>query len=149
MQIAAQTGGMIAPGVGTKITYDAILTLWAAAEAYVDYNILVQGGRIALIKSGDEWFTDLDAILTMNKKNLLEKTKESSGLDYEDYLRILLLFGDRDKELFRIRELIERNLQKSGDTDFSLSDCAVSFVLETEIKAKNGTYTAGEVFSYE
>ena len=140
---------MIAPGVGTKITYDAILTLWAAAEAYVDYNILVQGGRIALIKSGDEWFTDLDAILTMNKKNLLEKTKESSGLDYEDYLRILLLFGDRDKELFRIRELIERNLQKSGDTDFSLSDCAVSFVLETEIKAKNGTYTAGEVFSYE
>ena len=149
LQIAAQTGGMIAPGVGTKITYDAILTLWAAAEAYVDYNILVQGGRIALIKSGDEWFTDLDAILTMNKKNLLEKTKESSGLDYEDYLRILLLFGDRDKELFRIRELIERNLQKSGDTDFSLSDCAVSFVLETEIKAKNGTYTAGEVFSYE
>lgn len=109
----------------------------------------MQGGRIALIKSGDEWFTDLDAILTMNKKNLLEKTKESSGLDYEDYLRILLLFGDRDKELFRIRELIERNLQKSGDTDFSLSDCAVSFVLETEIKAKNGTYTAGEVFSYE
>ncbi len=149
LQAAAQTGGVIAPGAGTKIAYSAILTLWSAAEAYVDYNVLAMGGRIPLIKTDETWFTDLDAILTMNKKDLLEKTKEDAGLDYEDYLRILLLFGDRDKELVRIRDLIERNLQKDGNKGFSFNGCTVSFLLETEISGRTGTYTTGEVFSYE
>ena len=149
LQAAAQTGGVIAAGAGTKIAYGAILTLWSAAEAYVDYNVLAMGGRIPLIKTDDTWYTDLDAILTMNKKNLLEKAREDTGLDYEDYLRILFLFGDRDKELFRIRDLIERNLQKSGNKEFSFAGCAASFRLETEISGRTGTYMTGEVFSYE
>lgn len=149
LQAAAQTGGVIAPGAGTKIAYSTILTLWSAAEAYVDYNVLTMGGRIPLIKTDETWFTDLDAILTMNKKDLLEKTKEDAGLDYEDYLRILLLFGDRDKELIRIRDMIERNLQKDGNKGFSFDECTVSFLLETEISGRTGTYTTGEIFSYE
>ena len=146
-QAAQSTGGIIAPGVGTGIAYGAILFLWSAAESYVDYGVLIQNGKVPLMKNDDNWQTDLQSVLEKGYK--IQETPEQEGLDYEMYLRLLLHLSSGEVLIQRLQTLIQLNMQKQGMEGFILTDMAVGFDATTEIQGKTSLYITGEGFEYE
>ena len=50
-----------------------------------------------------------------------ESPEEQEGLDYEDYLFLLLCFKDKESKLIRIMDLIHLNLKGTADEDFDMS----------------------------
>lgn len=101
-----------------------ILTAWAYAEAVSDVRILMYGGKLDFWKSQNQWRLSLqDAVYIENWK--LSKKKIASfnqGLDYSEYLRILLFFHSKDNNLYRGCDMIQWNICQQ-DTDFRLDSC--------------------------
>lgn len=147
--IAEGTGGLIVPGVGTGIAYGVIIIAWAAAESYVDYSILLQGGKVPIVKTADEWHTSLEKVLKKKAEEVMQDSEEAKGLDYETYLRILLLMTDRDTLLNRMQELIERNLRAGGAGGFSMDEMSVAYRIVTVISGRVGRYESAAIFRYE
>lgn len=145
---AAGIGGIIAPGIGTTVIYGALMFLWSAAESYVDYAALVQGGRVPIFKTEASWRTDLESILA-EAANVVEgeKGREEEGADYEMYLRMLLLMQNTDTLLERIGSVIQLNLHKN-DRDFLLTDMATAFEVRTVLRGWDGTYGAKAFLEY-
>ncbi len=145
---AAGIGGIIAPGIGTTVIYGALMFLWSAAESYVDYASLVQGGRVPIFKTEVSWRTDLESILKEAADVMEGNTeREEEGLDYEMYLRMLLLMQDTDTLLERIGSVIQFNLHKN-DRDFLLADMAVAFEVRTVLQGWDGVYGAKAFLEY-
>ena len=145
---AAGIGGIIAPGIGTTVIYGALMFLWSAAESYVDYASLVQEGRVPIFKTEASWRTDLESILE-EAADAMEggNGKEEEGLDYEMYLRMLLLMQDTETLLERIGSVIQLNLHKN-DRDFLLADMAAAFEVRTVLQGRDGVYEAKAFLEY-
>ena len=84
----------------------AILAAWAYAESISDVRILLNGGKVSLVKSDAQWHTDLKHLGdTLNTSE--ENTQE--GLSYGGYLQLLLWTMPEEKISQRSMNLIEQN----------------------------------------
>lgn len=146
-RIAGAAGGIIAPGIGNAVVYGAILFLWSTAESYVDFGMLIQGKEVPLLKNSESWQTDLQKIMEMEPEGRTEK--ETKGLDYEMYLRLLALLSDTETSIERIQTLIHLNMQQSGISGFQLSDMVSGFHAETIIRGGMESYGTQGDFRYE
>ena len=146
-RMAASTGGIIAPGIGNAVAYGAILFLWTAAESYVDFGMLVEGKEVPLWKDRESWQTDLEKILERQWENT--ERKETKGVGYEMYLRLLGMLSDTETSLERMQTLIHLNMQKSGMPDFQLSDMVSEFQAETVIQGSVQSHGSQGHFRYE
>ena len=146
-RMAASTGGIIAPGIGNAVVYGAILFLWMAAESYVDFGMLVEGKEVPLWKDRESWQTDLEKILERQWENT--ERKETKGVGYEMYLRLLAMLSDTETSLERMQTLIHLNMQKSGMPDFQLSDMVSEFQAETVIQGSVQSHGSQGHFRYE
>ena len=149
--IADSTGGILAPGIGSTVAYGALVFLWATAESYVDFSILVQGGKVPLFKSAQTWQTDLKAILNKKKGSLSPYFEElpSEGLDYPMYLRILLLLTDPPTCIKRLQSIIQLNLKTGGQKEFILAEHMTEFKLSTRIQGRTAEYGSQGCYGYE
>ena len=87
-----------------------ILVAWAYAESIVDLRTLLGGGRIALVKSAEDWTLGLSGISGVFGG--MQKAKErEDGFSYEDYLQKLLYFEDQQTLNYRAMNLIEKNIR--------------------------------------
>ena len=91
----------------------AILLAWAYAESISDVRILLDGGKIAPIKTKNQWKTDLFDLsgeyAGEGADGAEKKTWE--GLTYTQYLQLLMLAESDEKVTYRAMDLIE---QKEG-----------------------------------
>ncbi|HQC82605.1 MAG TPA: DUF5702 domain-containing protein, partial [Bacillota bacterium] len=67
-----------------------------------------------------------------------ESPEEQEGLDYEDYLFLLLCFKDKESKLIRIMDLIQLNLKGTADEDFDMSRCYSGFSFRSKVKRTSG-----------
>jgi hypothetical protein len=98
-----------------------ILLAWAYAESLYDVKVLLSGGKIPILKTDDTWHYGLNSIYG----NMDDQPEtETSGLAYEDYLRILLaLVGDRTLN-YRFLDLIEMDMRATpGNERFRIDGC--------------------------
>lgn len=111
------------PGAKTVLEA-AIILAWAYAESVVDVSSMLRGKRVSLVKDRTGWqveFTDIGAALQEPDKFY----KESYGMNYQDYLRVLLLAKSREKRITGCMEVIELSVREiSGKEGFSM-DCAI------------------------
>ncbi len=100
----------------------AIFLGWSFMESAYDVKQLLSGEKVPLIKKGREWHYSLLGMIG----GLLEgNQKHTGGLEYTDYLILLLMVGDDKKQTFRFMDLIELNLRKNcGKNDFRMDGCA-------------------------
>lgn len=115
-----------------------ILLAWSYVESILDVRCLLSGGRVALVKAVSDWKSDVSVgEKVLNKK--AEKTESrEDGLDYREYLQILLLLVREETLAFRAMDIIEHNMalkQKS----FRM-DCQIHGVQAV------GVYTASPLF---
>lgn len=101
-------GATANPGI-VKSVQIAIIGAWAYLESILDIRSLLQGGKVALIKSESQWTTDTGNIISSFNKSA--KAKEcKDGLTYQDYLMQFLFLQGKKVLSYRTMDIIEQNL---------------------------------------
>lgn len=122
-----------------------LLGCWAYGETIYEMRLLLSGEKIAYVKTSENWNTDLQTLSGNSKK-------VENGMQYEDYLMILLAKnGDKKRNLCyaRMLDVIEKNLQKE-DENFQIANCVGSLAIQGKVRA-NSLFIQGkspEVYEY-
>ncbi|MDO4470311.1 MAG: DUF5702 domain-containing protein [Bacillota bacterium] len=118
---------------------------WAYVESIADVKALLSGERVPLVKDADTWKTQLS--------NLRADTGTSveKGIDYEEYLRILLMSVSEQKLTMRIMDLIEINLRReAGKESFAFDACIDAVAVSFQIAGpENKIWQAERMYSYD
>lgn len=89
-----------------------ILLAWAYGESVLDVRGLLQGTRVALVKRNETWKLPLSQLLFFeNHLAEYDEQSETNGLNYEDYLRILLTMTGRRTKCLRCLDIVEGNMR--------------------------------------
>lgn len=121
-------------GLSTPLIQTMILFSWAMAESIYDVDQLIKGEKIPLIKTHEQWKTDISGVEC--KRTETSKKNNSLSLSYHDYLKIFLLLMDKDKKIARLQDLVQLNLGLSN-SGFLLEDCKIMLRANTNISIKN------------
>ena len=129
-------GGILAPGIGNDLLKGLIMGIWAGAEAFNDYERLLHGGRVPLIKDAADWRTSLENLRNWKPEEQRAETT-AKGLLYKDHLKILLLFVPLNTMEKRTMDLIQMNLEKETGKETDLNGMITAFSC-TSIFEENG-----------
>lgn len=125
MQVAlALTSAMANPELAEPVK-QAILAAWAYAESISDVRILLNGGKVSIVKTDAEWHTDLQH-LGSSLQNA-DGGQNQNGLSYAGYLQILLRTVPEKKLVYRCMDLIEHNLNVRMDEMISRTECVYTY----------------------
>lgn len=129
--------------------FQAVIVLtWAMAESIFDVILLLAGKRVPLLKGGGEWQCTLEEMVDFTGNT--DSEKEGSGLCYEDYLRIMLCFQDKETTTYRLMDIMEMDIrQTSGNRYFRMDGCIDSLKAAIQYSAKDGkTYSIVRSYGY-
>lgn len=125
-----------------EVLKPVLLLAWSFAESLHDMEVLLQGGKIPLMKDKNSWYYSLENALTGFQKSSYQV--EGTGLTYKDYLRIMMMFTESETLTKRAMDLIEADIRKTpGNENFRLDACYVK--LEAFIKMKSAYGYAFEI----
>ena len=111
MALALTLAGMSAnPFVIEAVKY-GILAAWAFAESVLDVRTLLSGGKISLIKSEADWTSNVHALPELLSGWSVAKDCPQ-GLDYGQYLAMLLLFHGETELAMRTMDIQETTVRK-------------------------------------
>lgn len=116
----------------------AIELAWVYGESVNDVRILLDGGKIPLIKSKGDWNTSLSEALKASFGKGSE-SKNSKGQDYKDYLRLLLYTMDSKDKVIRMMDVVEMDVRKITDQQsFALDNCVAAFAIQAIFESNYG-----------
>ena len=104
-----------------KIMQLLIMSAWTMAESMIDVKVLLEGKKIATLKSGENWNLSLEGLKNFAPDSI-DGTDSKKGMRYEDYLRLLLLMENRTKLYFRTMDMIQANMCKNENENFRFKD---------------------------
>ncbi|MGN0399209.1 MAG: DUF5702 domain-containing protein [Blautia sp.] len=136
---------------GTAAAEALLLAGWAYAESLVDVRQLMLGGKVPLVKTADSWQTRLSSIGDIFALLQSDQLIYSSGLNYRDYLHLMLFTVSEQTQTFRCMDMIEQNIRSlPGKKNFSIDCCLESLETETVIGGPEGiTWTALRSYGYD
>ena len=123
----AASGLMLLPEIQPLIK-GAILLGWAYAESLYDVRCLLAGEKVPLLKTKETWHYDiscvLEGLLDLDGGASTETEDGGQGLNYGEYLRILLALTPIQEETFRVMDVVEMDIrQTSGNQFFRMDGC--------------------------
>lgn len=132
-----------------EVLEELLEIIWAMAEALYDVSVLLQGGRIPVIKQPEEWHYSMENALNFVKPEA-EQTKITDGLSYEDYLRILLCFHGKEELTMRMADVMEMNIRNTpGNENFCMDGCFEAFRVQiVYCGERDKTYTIDRTYGY-
>jgi hypothetical protein len=116
-----------------------LISTISLAEANIDYNSLIQGASVPILKDKKSWNLNIS-----NLKNLIEKKeykkndKKQKGVTYRGYLNILMFLNKENTLVKRTGDLIQLN---SNNSSLNFSDYYQK--VEIEVVGKNGFFYNG------
>jgi hypothetical protein len=118
----------------------SILLAWAYAESLYDVEMLLKGEKVPLFKSNDTWHYGINVIFGEEQEN---SSPIILGLDYEDYLRILMWLTSEDTLTYRLMDLIEMDMRSTqGNEAFCMDACIDRLEAQVCVQSSYGyTYT--------
>lgn len=147
--LAAGIAAAFAIPVAQPVIALALISCWAFAESVLDVRELLAGGRIAMVKTEETW-----QLAVGNITNLLEGMDEyrkdaEGGMDYEGYLRLLLVTKSHTKLTEKAMDLVEYNMNlKNPEAVFRLDCCVGALETEGRWKLQKQIFTARKSYSY-
>lgn len=105
-----------------KAVQIGILLAWAFVESVLDVRSLLSGRKVPFLKRTDQWASDL----TDSRRDIENNSKakeEEEGLDYTQYLQLLLLLLPSKTVNYRCMDLIEQNEQVRMDHMLQSAEC--------------------------
>ena len=110
---------------------------WAYLESLYDTRIIFDGGKIPLMKKNGDWHLGFSGI--WEEFDFQMQEVEEEGLEYKDYLQILLYLSDPEKITFRFMDLMEMDIRKTeGNESFRMDGCIGSLRAEVIMKSDYG-----------
>lgn len=132
-----------------EVLEELLKIIWAMAEALYDVTILLQGGRIPVIKQPEEWHYSMENALNFVRPET-GQTKITDGLSYEDYLRILLCFHGKEELTMRMADVMEMNIRNTpGNENFCMDGCFEAFRVQIVYRGeRDKKYTIDRTYGY-
>ncbi|MCI8484161.1 MAG: hypothetical protein HFH41_07460 [Lachnospiraceae bacterium] len=163
LEIAAAAVGFTGLAPVIQAVKIGILLAWSYIESILDVRNLLKGGKVPLVKAVTEWKSDVSLGHQAIEKQT-EKGEGEKGMDYREYLQILLLMVRENVLVERAMNLVEQNMRllPGGENfrmDVMLQKTQVKGTYESQplflgfvtiVKAKGGTYrfVPDQEFSY-
>ena len=114
------------------VAFGVIAASVSALEAGSDVKRLLQGESIPPLKSPGQWKTAEN--MTDHGEESVSDTGEMS---YKDHLHVLLLLRPQRTKLIRMMDLVQLNLSRSIDPEFSLEECCAGFQWNISARMKD------------
>ncbi len=129
MEMAAAAVGFTGLPPLIQAVQVGILLGWSYMESILDVRHLLAGGKVPLIKEVSQWQSDV----SLGQKALEQDTKqEEQGLDYREYLQILLLSVKEDTLVYRAMDVMEQNIRLlPGEETFAMDHMIQGVEAET------------------
>ena len=151
----------ITPGPLGLVTQAIIAEAWAALETEEDLEDLYKDKRVPILKTADQWKTGLGAVLDSSElkgklddesKELLEEKKDELsvltgsvdtvsqfkyGLNYDEYLMIMIMSLNENVRLLRIMDLVQINMKYRYYKDFNLMEYYTGTRFTLEVNGKD------------
>lgn len=130
---------MMVPEIGELLAATLILG-WAFAESVYDVKELLAGEKMPLIKTDATWHYGLSSALQGELPGTSEEdASDSSGMGYEDYLRLFLLLCEEQAVTCRAMDVVEMDIRNTpGNGAFRLDACIVEIAMNVKVKSKYG-----------
>ena len=109
---SAALGGWIPVGLMTVL----LMVVWAMAEAVCDVRALLTGRQVPFWKDEDSWKLAWEHLWTLLEDGFVTGMDRKDGMNYQEYLRILLYLVPTQEMCYRIMEVAEENLRASRPT---------------------------------
>lgn len=136
----ALTAVMLLPELAEPVKY-TILFAWAYVESLQDVKTLLGGGRVPILKSAADWKTGINSI--RNVRGSLSEDSGGNGLNYKEYLQIMVFLQDAETRTERAMDLIEMDIRRTpGNARFRLDGCFDTYLAHLEVTSRFG-------YSYE
>ncbi len=103
------------------VVEQGVLAAWAYAESISDVRILLEGGKVKLVKTEDQWHTDIKSLAATVMST--EGKQQTEGLSYSNYLQLLMRTVSKDKLTQRAMDIIEKNLDVKMDQMLCYAEC--------------------------
>ena len=101
-----------------------IMSVWAYGEAIMDMRDLYAGNKVALVKNEKNWKLSLENLLGMKFDS--DKDTDDDGLEYRDYIRMLLMLERSEHKNYRTMGAMEIKMISMGHDDFRMRNYIVS-----------------------
>lgn len=142
---ADSTVGMIGMPFLTAVATALILLVWALEQAVVETAAVLRGYKVPPLTSDTTFCIDFAEIVAFSATFVGKKAetfkRSDWGLDYDAYLKMLLLVRSVPILSERSLGLIQENLRYAYDEDFMICNC-VTGVCATAMVADDSTYLA-------
>lgn len=129
-----------------KLGQFILLAAWAHAESINDVKILMDGGKVPVVKDSNSWKTSLSDVVEKNVKK--SGDKNTSGLEYNQYLQLLLFLENKEKKIFRTMDMIEVNMIKKGYSHIRMYNYLYSLKGSVQFRYRNGKYNYQQQFEF-
>lgn len=136
----------------TEIVKHAILLSWAYGEALVDVKTLLEGKKVAFVKTGETWNLELSALLSLGAGGGLPSGQDvEGGTGYKEYLQMLLVLKGRETLSMRTLDYIEQEFRSTEELGFFRADaCVTAIEVKTRCMLRRGiTYEFPIRYSYK
>lgn len=136
---------ILTPGPAAAATAVIIAEAWAIAETSNDEKLLLAHKNVAFAKTDMQWAIGLGAIKDRIYGIVAKKSDDSagyvmpldeSGMNYDEYLRLILIAQKEEKKIYRSMDLIQINLQGGFDEDFFIEDCYTGLSYNVTVSGK-------------
>lgn len=134
-----------------EIIKQLVLLLWTFGESVMDLRALLSGKRTALVKSAETWQLQLSSLFRLGTgEESLEGADTENGIDYKQYLQVLLFLKNDTELTMRTLDRVEQNLKvEQGLTFFQADACITKLKLQNTADIWNGAvYTFPTYFGY-
>lgn len=122
------------------------LTAWATAETVIEMDYLISGGyKVPLLKTKDNLLL-ADSPSQSGTQLISHYGEDGIFVTYEDYLLILLLLKGSETRVMRTADLIEMNMKKNGQSDFTMAEAYTTLHADTRLSIR---YLFGSVMPFQ
>lgn len=118
----------------------------------MDLRTLLSGNRVPMTKSKESWQLQLAGLLKLGtEEDKSEGQDVADGLDYREYLRMILFLKNKETVAERALGIIEQNMQKMyGQTYFRADLCVSRMEIKTTSRLRRGiTYQYKTYYGYQ
>ena len=120
-----------------EITSFFIMGVWALGESIVDVQTLLEGRKVPLLKSREDWALGVEQLLRMGQSRGSSVTSGGGkGLDYAGYLKLLLLLVPSGQKYYRMMDVMQMDirLEQGG---FLMKRCGYRVDMKTQVCGKH------------
>ena len=127
---------LMCPALLEPVTY-TILFAWAYVESLQDVKTLLSGGRVPIMKTAADWKTGINSLT--NVRGSLSADGEGRGLNYKEYLQIMLFIQNKEKRTFRAMDIMEMDIRRTpGNARFRMDACFDTYEAELSVSSLFG-----------